>query len=393
MTLEILPRGVKCNLSCTYCYQEPMRRAGNSGAEFDFDKILPAIKQYGSDFTLFGGEALLTPIPTLEKFFNYGLEKFGRNSVQTNGTILTDKHIEVFKKFNVNIGVSIDGPEGLNIPRCDDKTTELIIKNLKRLCAENIPVSLIMTIHRKNAERILDLITFLEEMESIGIQYINFHNLEVDNVETKKELMLDDELNFLTFKALYEHARTSKISYGPFVDIISLLCDRTPRANCVWNACDPFTTPAVQGIASDGHLSNCGRTNKDGIDWIKADQHGKERYLALAYTPHSCGGCQGCRYFFACKGQCPGTAIDGDWRNRTKDCLFWYQLIDFISNDLKGRGVALLDPDRMNIEFLHSLGYHIDIPHGDVHGDHTDKVPINIFEKFIKDGQAKRVEP
>ena len=60
--------------------------------------------------------------------------------------------------------------------------------------------------------------------------------------------------------------------------------------------------------------SNCGRTNKDGVDYLKSDHQGYERYIALYNTPHEHGGCKGCRFFLMCKGQCPGTAIDGDWQ-------------------------------------------------------------------------------
>jgi len=79
----------------------------------------------------------------------------------------------------------------------------------------------------------------------------------------------------------------------------------------------------VQGVEGDGRSSNCGRTNKDGVDFPKAEFAGYERYLALAKTPYAYGGCSGCRFFIFCKGQCPGTAIDGDWRNRTEHCSVW----------------------------------------------------------------------
>jgi len=31
-----------------------------------------------------------------------------------------------------------------------------------------------------------------------------------------------------------------------------------------------------------------------------------------------------------CKGQCPGTAIDGDWRNRSEHCEVWKTLFEFL---------------------------------------------------------------
>src|SRR5690606_15670082 len=100
------------------------------------------------------------------------------------------------------------------------------------------------------------------------------------------------------------------------------------HATCSWNACDPWTTAAVRGVEGNGERSNCGRTNKDGIDWFKADVSGYERQIALYHTPQEWGGCKGCRFFYACKGECAGTAIHGDWRNRSSPCRIWYGLME-----------------------------------------------------------------
>ena len=107
---------------------------------------------------------------------------------------------------------------------------------------------------------------------------------------------------------------------------------------CVWNACDPYTTRAVQGIEGHGQRSNCGRTNKDGIDFVKADREGFERYLALYHAPQACGGCQGCRFFVMCKGQCPGGSINGDWRNRSSKCELWMALFERFEAELLAEG-------------------------------------------------------
>ena len=64
-----------------------------------------------------------------------------------------------------------------------------------------------------------------------------------------------------------------------------MLLGQDQSTTCVWNACDPYTTRAVQGIEGHGQRSNCGRTNKDGIDFVKADREGFERYLALYPRP------------------------------------------------------------------------------------------------------------
>jgi uncharacterized protein len=53
-----------------------------------------------------------------------------------------------------------------------------------------------------------------------------------------------------------------------------------------------------------------------------------------------------------CKGQCPGTAIDGDWRNRTEHCSVWMSVYEQLEQELldEGRRPLSLDPMREEIE-------------------------------------------
>jgi uncharacterized protein len=131
-----------------------------------------------------------------------------------------------------------------------------------------------------------------------------------------------------------------------------MLLGQDQSTTCVWNACDPYTTRAVQGIEGHGQRSNCGRTNKDGIDFVKADREGFERSLALYHAPQEAGGCQDCRFFVMCKGQCPGGAIDGDWRNRSSKCALWMALFERFEAELIAEGQApiSLGPYRARLE-------------------------------------------
>jgi uncharacterized protein len=382
VTIEYLPVGIKCNLKCTYCYQEPMRDAGNFSAPVNFVRAKETIEKAGSDFALFGGEPLLASIEHLEEVWKFGYEKFHINGIQTNGTLITAEHIKLFKLYNVHAGISIDGPGELNDARCSRVETEQIIRNIKRMKEQGVDVSLIVTIHKLNAFRMLTLLDFFDEMEALGITHINLHNLEVDNNATRSELQLTDESNFLAFKAIYDDSKHSRISYNPFRDIKAILTQHDPSVSCIWQHCDPIITTAVHGINAAGDLTNCGRTNKEGIDWLKSDSSmSLERYQALSRIEWRFGGCKDCQYFFVCKGQCPGTAIDGDWRNRTQDCNFWYDLIDYIGKDLVASGAALLNVAEENEKFIEYVNNqhkragqedHGDVPHGDWHGDHTD---------------------
>src|SRR5579859_5099273 len=103
MPVELRPLGVTCNIQCRYCYQQPQRDAGNLGHRYDIERMKAAILEEGGPFTLFGGEALLVPLRDLEELWSWGFQQFGRNSVQTNGTLITDAHIDLFKKYNVGV--------------------------------------------------------------------------------------------------------------------------------------------------------------------------------------------------------------------------------------------------------------------------------------------------
>jgi uncharacterized protein len=53
-----------------------------------------------------------------------------------------------------------------------------------------------------------------------------------------------------------------------------------------------------------------------------------------------------------CRGQCPGTAIDGDWRNRTEHCEVWKAVYGQLEAELLAEGVLplTLSPRRAAIE-------------------------------------------
>jgi uncharacterized protein len=114
MTIELRPFSVACNLKCTYCYQEPQRIKENISNNYDLQKMKKSVEEIGEPFTVFGGEPLLIPKKDLEEIFLWGYKISKKNSIQTNGTLIDDDHITLFKRFKVHVGISIDGPGELN---------------------------------------------------------------------------------------------------------------------------------------------------------------------------------------------------------------------------------------------------------------------------------------
>jgi uncharacterized protein len=361
MTVELRPLGVRCNIECQYCYQNPQRDAGYFARSYDIELMKAAIQAEGGPFALFGGEPLLVPERDLESLWAWGLEKFGYNIIQTNGTLINDEHIRLFKAYQVHVGVSIDGPGELNDVRWHGtlaRTREATARSeqaIERLCREGFQPSLIVTLHRGNAraDQLPILFRWFLELERMGVSSVRLHLLETESEAVREKYALTVEENvaaLLGIAALSRNLRS--LEFDLFDDMRRMLLGQDESSACVWNACDPYTTRAVQGVEGHGQRSNCGRTNKDGIDFVKGDKPGFERYLALYATPQEVGGCRECRFFLMCKGQCPGTAIDGDWRNRTEHCEVWKAVYGHLETELlaEGKQPLSLSPQRNDIE-------------------------------------------
>lgn len=439
MSVELTPLGVACNLSCTYCYQTPLRDAGNIGNDtpYDMDKMLGALEKEGAAFTVFGGEPLLVPLRDLRKIFAWGYARYKSNGIQTNGVLITQEHIEVFKEYNVHVGFSLDGPDELNDSRWAgtlEKTREGTRKshaNLRACVEAGVGTSVITTLYKGNAtvDRLPRLMEWIREMDELGVNGMRIHMLEVDHaiVRARMQLSQEDTITALLELVAFE-GTLRRIRFDILTDMRNLLRARDEAVTCIWNPCDPYTTSAVRGIDGQGNGSNCGRTNKDGILRLKAEQQGYERQIALYHTPQEHGGCAGCRFFLMCKGNCPGHAEDGDWRNRSADCAIWMRLFERLESEMVSAGelpLSLDAPTRSQVEQLMlqiwmrgehcslraalehvkagrpGLPYgqmmvtgghgdshgdhtdvrgqaHGDVPHGDSHGDHTDARRVEV---------------
>lgn len=361
MSYELRPLGVHCNIACQYCYQNPQRDVGQLSSKYDMAKMKAALSTSKDPFVLFGGEPLLIPRHDLEELMAWGYEQYGENAIQTNGTLIEDWHIDLFKKYNVNVGISIDGPGELNDIRWAGSlgktraSTAKIEVVINKLINQGLIPSLIITLHRNNAtaDKLPLMNEWLVELDQKGIKSVRLHILEVDDVKIQEKYALSDIENieaFLNFASLEK--KLVNIRLDVFKDMERLLLLQDDKSTCVWRACDPYATEAVMGVEGFGQKSNCGRTNKDGIDYLKSSTMSYERYIALYHTPQAYNGCKGCRFFTVCKGQCPGTAVDGDWRNRTEHCAVWKRLFEEIESYLVQKDVMpiSLNPNLEHLE-------------------------------------------
>ena len=213
-----------CNGLCGNCYENKIRAANTAPEEVNLDAALALIhaeslkpkEQRCNAPTLHGGEPLLLPIDKVDRFLSEVYAGWGQSGVQTNGTILNDSLIEIFKKYHTNIGISIDGDTAaLNRGRWNaaDLTdeqiqakTDLVLDNIRRLRGAGIAVSVIalLRMHNAHPDRIGEFIRFIKRLDvEFGIRDLRT-NPVIGLIDEFKDEELTPEYLLGAYKAIFD---------------------------------------------------------------------------------------------------------------------------------------------------------------------------------------------
>jgi uncharacterized protein len=341
-----------------------------------------------------GGEPLMFPPEDLRTILKTMYDLYGRTGIQTNGILMTDEHLTMFREFKTSVGVSIDGDTAaLNRGRWNDgdlstdriqELTDLTLGNMERAKAAGLDVSAIVLLRRYNAasDQLDELVRFLFRLEKMGVRSLRTNEVIVFEDRFRDEELTEDELGRAFIRLADLCFEDAGRQWNPYRDVVKMWTEGGD-ATCVFNACDIWRTGAETAIMENGSIGVClkGGAALDGIQALAADTGGTERVRALPAIPQGLGGCQGCEFWGLCGGGCPGSGIGNDWRNRTRFCGAYKTLFGYVRSRLKGLmpGIAFKDPTerakRWACETPASGGHgdsHGD-EHGDKpHGDHTD---------------------
>lgn len=152
----------KCNLNCKYCYTSSKSNSEILNAKNAIDAIEKLLKIYKRDsvHVLFqGGEPLLA-IDEITSIATHFQGQAITYSIQTNGTLLSDRIIDICKKYNIRISVSLDGFSlKQNELRGKNKAYKLIIDGIQRLKKHQLNFGVITVITKSNVEKINEVVT------------------------------------------------------------------------------------------------------------------------------------------------------------------------------------------------------------------------------------------
>ena len=164
-SLLIKPTSAACNLNCRYCFYKDearKRSIGNHGIMENqmVHTIVDRILNYFNDETMLtiafqGGEPTLAGIQWFDHFFEYvnNHKKAFHHiqyNIQTNGYTIDDRWIDLFKKHDVLVGISIDGYRAIhdrNRKTNDGKNTfDVILDHYHRLINAKVNVNVLTVV-------------------------------------------------------------------------------------------------------------------------------------------------------------------------------------------------------------------------------------------------------
>lgn len=235
--------GTQCNMQCEYCYEHVSDNKGSKkiASVEEVIKYLGQFVKYDHVLILFhGGEPLLADIQEVERIVSFAASNFmGLLNIQfqTNGILLSDKWIQLFKEYQpyISVSVSLDpvGIKDLRKSRQYSNYRETVMANIKKCLHFIGNVGIVSVAHRLNASAFNE---FIEELTSFGVCNLTINKYissDRDDPNLITELEYVDLLKKV-FTYWIENKLYRKISIQPLASLFgnsNKLCIYLPDEN------------------------------------------------------------------------------------------------------------------------------------------------------------------
>ena len=330
------PTGSKCNLDCAYCfylkkeqlYPDSRFRMSDAVLEAYISQLVEShqsdnvtVAWQGGEPTMMGLDFFRKAIACQEKHARPGMTF--ENTLQTNGTTLTDEWCEFFRENNYLVGISIDGPRDLHdtyrLTRKGRPTFDHVMRGLRLLQKHGVDYNVLVSVNRVNADRPLEVYRFFrDEVETDWLQFIpvveRLNDGEVSpymkgSTVSERSVMPEQWGRFLTtiFDEWVRHdvgrlfVQTFEAAVRSWMGLPSGMCVFDPTCghglaiehNGDLYACDHYVEPDyLLGNITQNHM-----TELAGSD--QQLRFGRDKLDTLP------GACRECDVRFACHGECP----------------------------------------------------------------------------------------
>lgn len=186
--IMLKPAGSLCNLDCNYCYYlDKADIYGGKEPRMTEEMLETVVREYikANDvpqvtFNWHGGEPLILGLDFYKKALEferkYAGDKEVHNTIQTNGTLITQEWADFFKTNNFLVGISLDGPQDVHDKYRKDKggnpTFEKVMRGLAILRRTGVEFNTMSTVNKASEGRGLEIYQFLKYAGSRFMQFM-----------------------------------------------------------------------------------------------------------------------------------------------------------------------------------------------------------------------------
>lgn len=302
-----------CNLACSYCYlSELLEEKPNQNMRIDtarkaidlFSKNIRRNEVHNPEIIFYGGEPLLN-LDLIEFALDYASKVLPncRFVLNTNGTFVNEKAIQIMKKYNIEVGLSIDGTKAIHDSCRVDKggkgTFDRAMTGYRKLVKKGINVGISCTITPQNVKHLTKITEWLINEE--GTSALGFNLLigppviSEDDYSKKAAQALLDSYQIAWKAGVYEERMARRVN--AFSDgVVSL------------NDCGGCGLQVV--ITPDEKIGVCQafmNTGENFMDLTQIDNPQDHELWSLwrKRSPFNMEHCLKCEALGICGGGCP----------------------------------------------------------------------------------------
>lgn len=322
-----------CNLRCTYCYDKDNHQLSEKAIskkvtetfQKEEENIIKALDILYQDekypqIILHGGEPLLIETKVLDKFCENLKNKGIDISIQTNGTLITDEVIELLKRYDISIGLSLDGSnEKQNYQRIypdGNNSFNRVMTSLNKLKQEKIKFGIIMSVAKQHIGVEQELYDFIGKNDL----YCNIRPVFASCDELSSTIMTEEEFAqfFTNLFDIWFYDEDKKVSTHQILELYQTLKGQIDK-NFFERGCNNSPNCFRNFISLDvySNLYACNRLY--GIPEFYYGNLKKQKYIDIKEKieklielrqkaiSKNCGDCE---EFNRCNGGCPAESYD-----------------------------------------------------------------------------------
>ncbi len=165
-----------CPLNCTYCYlpKRHLKHEMSPDVTTAIVRSLPKewLSGKGLEIVWHGGEPLAIGPPgfaaLIDPFERLRVEGRVRHLVQTGATLVTDEWCDLLRRYDVSVGVSIDGPRFVNkhrVNRAGKPMFDQIMAGIETLKRNGLPFTVLAVVSQDYMEAPHEILDFLADLE------------------------------------------------------------------------------------------------------------------------------------------------------------------------------------------------------------------------------------